>query len=534
MIADDEGIVIDALKFIIEKNFGTSCMVESAKSGRDVIELAERFRPDIAFMDIQMPGINGIEAMKEIRRENANTIFIVVSAYDKFDYAKEAINLGVLEYVNKPIEQTHIVELLKRSMKMVDEEREKRSKDLAIREKLEIVVPFIENGFIYSVLFQENYAEDIENFKRLLGIEQEIGFMMVLECGEAAQNGHFTNPIGTSVRVQSIYPDLRAIIKDYYPDAAVGSMMANKIIIFIPASIPEPEAEYEARIALIDRTREMVRKLRKKVDVYFRVGIGYPTKLEEIEESYKEALKSLKYAQGSVVHVKDLSLTTEYEDNYPIENERRLFEKVEEGDVNAAYIEARNFFSWMVEHYAGYDMDIRLKTMEFVLWAEKIAYLSGGMLYRFTARHEYLDTINNIKDYEELRVWFLDKIAEACRNIAGKKQESSMSIVQMAKEYIKENFAKDISLDEVSREVNISPYYFSKVFKEEAGINFIDYLTEIRMEQAKKLLQQKNLSMKEICVAVGYGDPNYFSRTFKKNVGVTPTEYKEGKIENVD
>ena len=91
MLADDEGIVIDSLKFIIEKEFGDECVVEFAKTGRSVIELAETFRPDIAVMDIQMPGINGIEAMKEIRKNNNNVIFIVMSAYDKFDYAKESI-----------------------------------------------------------------------------------------------------------------------------------------------------------------------------------------------------------------------------------------------------------------------------------------------------------------------------------------------------------------------------------------------------------------------------------------------------------
>lgn len=94
MIADDEGIVIDALKFIIEKSFGETCQVRSAKTGRSVIELAESFRPDIALMDIQMPGINGIEAMKEIRKTNKDIIFIVITAYDKFDYAREAVGLG--------------------------------------------------------------------------------------------------------------------------------------------------------------------------------------------------------------------------------------------------------------------------------------------------------------------------------------------------------------------------------------------------------------------------------------------------------
>ena len=84
-------------------------------------------------------------------------------------------------------------------------------------------------------------------------------------------------------------------------------------------------------------------------------------------------------------------------------------------------------------------------------------------------------------------------------------------------------------MDEVSGIVNISPYYFSKIFKEDTGENFIEYLTNIRIEKAKELLSGSDYSMKEICAMVGYSDPNYFSRTFKKNVGVTPTEYKESR-----
>ena len=104
MIADDEGIVIDSLKYVLEKEFGKDCVIEYAKTGRSVIELAETFRPEISIMDIQMPGINGIDAMKEIREKNKDVIFIVMSAYDKFDYATEAIKLGVLDYITKPME----------------------------------------------------------------------------------------------------------------------------------------------------------------------------------------------------------------------------------------------------------------------------------------------------------------------------------------------------------------------------------------------------------------------------------------------
>ena len=116
LIADDESIVTDGLRFIIDKNFQDECTVECVNTGRKVIEMAEYFRPDIVFMDIQMPGINGIEAMREIRQGNDNTIFIVVSAFLKFDYAKDAIDIGVLEYLNKPVDKEQIVRVLKKAM----------------------------------------------------------------------------------------------------------------------------------------------------------------------------------------------------------------------------------------------------------------------------------------------------------------------------------------------------------------------------------------------------------------------------------
>lgn len=92
--------------------------------------------------------------------------------------------------------------------------------------------------------------------------------------------------------------------------------------------------------------------------------------------------------------------------------------------------------------------------------------------------------------------------------------------------YIQENFSKDISLDEVSGQVNISPYYFSKIFKEETGENFIEYLTRIRIEKAKEFLKQPEVSVKEAGVKSGYTDPNYFSRIFKKQTDMTPSEFK--------
>ena len=114
MLADDEGIVRESLKFIVDKEFPGQFETFEAKTGRRVIELADEVRPDIAFMDIRMPGINGIDAMKEIRTTNPNIVFVVISAYDKFDYAKQALNLGVIDYINKPFDKAQIVAVLKK------------------------------------------------------------------------------------------------------------------------------------------------------------------------------------------------------------------------------------------------------------------------------------------------------------------------------------------------------------------------------------------------------------------------------------
>ena len=525
MLADDEGIVIDSLKFIIEKEFGDICTVEYAKTGRSVIELAESFRPDIAIMDIQMPGINGIDAMKEIRQTNTNTVFIVMSAYDKFDYAKEAIKLGVLEYITKPMEKTKIVAALQKAMEMIDREKEKRSNELLVKEKLETVVPIIESGLIYNILLQEHFVEDIENYKSILGINQKYAYMIAVVCGDEQDGNHMTNAVGSGVKMQKHYQEVRESLKECF-HGIVGTVLANKLAVLVPYE--RDTMDYNERIELIEKARELTRRMRKRIDISFRIGIGGAKEFHDMSESYSEALNALVATTGSVAHVDDLPIRCEYAGDYPIKLEKKLFAEIEDGEMNNAVASARSFFEWMEESHSNI-MDIRLKILEFALWAEHIAYEKGGMTYQLNSRADYLPQIMEMSDLTQLRKWFVDKVMQACQNILSKRTEKSNSIIGLAKDYIRNNYNKDISLDDVSRAVNISPYYFSKIFKENTGENFIEYLTNIRIDKAKELLGTTEYSMKEICSMVGYSDPNYFSRSFKKNVGVTPTEYKEGR-----
>ncbi len=208
--------------------------------------------------------------------------------------------------------------------------------------------------------------------------------------------------------------------------------------------------------------------------------------------------------------------------------EKRLFDEITLGNVSESVSIAQTFFDWMEATYANDNDSVRLKCLEFVLWAEHLAYEKTGRMYEFKSRANYLSELMSLGSLADERIWFTEKIKDAAFWVSNKHEEQSMSAVNQAKQYIDENYMKELTLDDVSRVVNISSYYFSKVFKEETGENFIDYLTKLRIEAAKKLLKTTNKSMKEISAEVGYSDPNYFSRNFKKYTGKTPTDYARG------
>lgn len=526
MLADDEGIVLNALTFILEKNFSGQFEIETAKTGRGAIELAEHFRPDIVFMDIQMPGINGIEAMKEIRKNQPNVIFIVLTAYDKFDYAKESINLGVMEYLNKPVNKNVVTSVVEKAMAEIDHRRARRREDLQIKEKMETVIPVIENGFIYVILFRERLEEDINNYRSLLGIDSDYGFMMAVVFGDETETGTMTNAVGASIKAQiDYYTKVREILKNTFPDAIVGNVSSNKIPVFIPTE--EARLSYNDRIETIEKARLAAHSMTDMTGLSFRIGIGTVQRLKDALKSYDGALRALLKVQGSVAHVDDLPINVEYEEDYPSDLEEEIFERLEEGKTEECLASAERFFDWMVNSYSEDEMNIKLKVLEFVMQGESIMLRSGGQTYRFDSRKNYLQEVVSIQGYEALKKWFMDKLRDAAQGMNTGGEARTNHLIRQAMEYIDTHFHKDISLDDISRELNISAYYFSRLFKEETGENFVDYVTRCRMNRAKELLLDPNLSIKEVCAEVGYSDPNYFSRVFKKYEGMTPTEYKE-------
>jgi len=301
--------------------------------------------------------------------------------------------------------------------------------------------------------------------------------------------------------------------------------MSDRIIVVVPHE--DEVITYEERIEAINRMRSILDRLSEKIELKFRAGIGRIARFADLRVSYQEAIVALRNSRARVTHIDDITTHGVYEDDYPIELERDIFSALQKGYVAAVRDRANAFFDW-INHRAPEDLDsMRLKSLELILRAEYDAFNAGTVNYAYDYRKDYLMQVNAMMDAEQIRVWFLDKMTTIAGTIRDKNEEQSETTISKACKYIQENFQKDISLDDVSKEVNVSPYYFSKLFKEEVGENFIDYLTGLRIECAKELLLRPVLSIREAGIQSGYADPNYFSRIFKKQTGMTPRDYRE-------
>ena len=528
LLADDEGIELDALTYILEKNFPGQCTVETAKTGYDAVELSERFRPDIAVMDIRMPGINGMEAIQAIQAISPGILFIVLTAYDKFEYAKEAIRLSVFEFLTKPVNRMVFADVIRRAMTKVDAERKARTAVLKTRERMENMLPVLESSFVYMLLMQSADPAAYARLFDMLEIDSSHATVMVLELTKMLGG----DILDLDIKANEVYSSIRGLIKEAFV-CVVGPAMANRVIIVRPAAAPENE--YYERLLLIEQGRALAHRVEDKIGVECKLGIGTTVTMERLCESYSQAVKAVKHCKGIVSHINDLPILSDYETGYPAEQEKHLEEMILKGDTQSAAADAEVFFQWMVERYPEHDMAIRLKVLEFVMRAEYFAFHEGGGIkYHFLDRDDYLQTVLAADNYDELKSWFLRKVAESARNVTTKADEKANRVIAKARAFIDRNFNRELTLEEVSREVHVSPYYFSKLFKEQTGENFINYLTLRRVETAKQLLADGRLNIKNICTEVGYNDPNYFSRLFKRFEGVTPTEYREQMLKAAD
>lgn len=528
LIVDDEPISVESIAFMLKKNFTEIENIDTSRSGKDAIEKAYQHHPDLIIMDINMPGINGIDAMKQIRMVDPTVSFLVISAFDYFDYAVEAVALGVAQYLLKPVKEAKFVEAVSKILHQIELEKQQRKRSLEQQERLEMIIPILENGFMHSLCMFGEDTRELQNYCELFGYHNTGGYAIAIEFGQKKSN-HIENKIGAGIQGEKQYEEYKNIIKASL-NCIVSPIMLNRIIVYVFAEGEEGSYDQKAE-AVRGAQKILERATRLYPDIYIGIGRYYKS-IHDAKKSYQEALHALRVLtsledadeiHSHIAHEDDLTTQNEsIENDFEQQMEEEIYARALDQEEASVVMAFENIFGRMC-------LD---SNMEFDLLKKRMIGLVVGFGKRLSniTTDDYYGTLSeiiNATNEEKLFQVCKRFVEEATHHIAAGRQKKTNSIIEKADQYINEHFAEDISLEDIAKEVNLSSYYFSRFYKEVTGFGFSDRLQNVRVEKAKEYLKQEELSIKDVSYLVGYTEPNYFSKIFKKATGLTASEYKK-------
>lgn len=511
LVVDDENIVIESVSHIINQSF-ENVTVQTAYNSREALIRFEQFRPHIIMTDLMMPGMNGIELIERIRRIDHQVKIIIVSAHDHFEFAKEAVKYQVEDYLLKPLSKQKLVTMLEKVMDKVKIEEQSRNQELGNIERFYQSIALVESNFFNSILLGRNYHKFITHYRTILELPFEKGQFAVIEFTNYTSKA---NPEQLSIfnqKVTACSEALKMEVKRKY-NAIVSNPFLNRVMIY---------TEGEEGLLYQD-VLQWVEQVFQKHALKVRIGLGRVKKIEHLVESYAESMMALKLSAETVAVFKTVrqgQITL----NHLIDAKER---------VKRSFIARSRQFSEDLKHFEGLYLKMIANPNESELAEALLIELTVQIYDHFkpkqTQGQHYLSEM--LHKSPMLKIHDFEKLMKEWHMVYIKLSNGNYNeLTYEALKAIQKDYASEITLDAIAEKLNVSPPYLSKLFKEDTGVTFKEYLTELRMEASKRLLADQNISVKEIGFKVGYNDTNYFIRAFKKYEGVTPKDYQRMRI----
>lgn len=531
-LVEDEMVIRRGIKNSIDWEKEGYIFCGEASDGELAYPMIIKEKPDILITDIRMPFMDGLELCKLVKKELPNIKILILSGYDEFDYAKEAIRLGVTEYLLKPISSGKLLEALNGVSESI--RREKEDKDL-VRKYMEEMRENTEHEkqkfFEQMIAGNLSMADALETGKKYemnlsAGMYNLLLFRFTLgeenrKSGELLGEAEYAIEKLTE-RLEYVFEFQRGV------EGWAFLLMADN------------EEQMSERVKELSKDLEEIMKNYSTI-AYFG-GIGQPVaRLRELEESFREAERALAarftMELNRIISVEDIRMAQnvdtlddiEITSFGEIEKTRTMLEKFlnngaedeidEFVDVYINELPEENLKSVLMRQYII--MDAYIVMMSF---CEKIEGIEGEMQAQSEELKNSMKTIQTVEEIKNYIRMLLKKIIGVRDTISGRRYSD---IIEIAKDQIRKTYMSDeISLNTVAAEVGMSPSYFSSIFSKEMGKTFVEYLTEIRMDRAKELLMCSSMKTSEIGYEVGYKDPHYFSYIFKKTQNCTPKEFR--------
>lgn len=520
-IVDDEIDRIEAIKALIPWSDYQIEVCGQANNGMTAFELIKKLQPDIVISDIRMPIMDGLELFEKLKQENIKIKGIILSGYDDFEYAKKAINLNVIEYLLKPCKPEEILEAVIKGKKILEQELNsnnilesyKVSYDESLfRKRSEILKALVLGKNIKLEDIEKNVQ--IDNVKK----KNEKCFLILIFSIDNK------NEITDYKKVEKIKSNIMILAKKHFIKETLVECVENSediiCIMFIDKNY------YKSNALLLN-----INNIKDEIGRSLTVGIGSLVKsIKDINQSYNLATHALEarffLGKNRVINLKDINPYNDMTGVYPINEELDIINCLSTGNKESLAPGVENFYNKLCVD--------KLPSKKFL---QKITISLCSRIYKFC-----IDKNINVKDIFDSELEIFDKledcetimelkiyICSVLNNVVDKIKEVSKKnvVITLAVEYIIKNYNKDISLEVVSKELYISTGYLSLLFKQEMKVNFIDFISNYRIEKAKELLKDNSLKNYQVARQVGFNDEKYFSQLFKKHTGITPTQYRQ-------
>ncbi len=529
-LVEDEILIREGIKKNVNWQQEGFSFVGEASDGELAYPLITSTRPDILITDIRMPFMDGLELSRLVKKELPDIKILVLSGYNEFEYAQEAINIGITDYLLKPITAAKLLKAIKKISKNIEEER--RQKQFVIAYQKEQA----ENGRLAKQKLFGRLVSGQYPVSALLGEGRELGVDLVATQYNIVLFQVFT---GEGEKYSDEQDRIAAEIE------ALTEAMQRVIMIdrgglegfaFLLQGTEEANVE--------EILPEFLKKLEKIVERYpdaeYFGGVGVTVgRLSELKDCFEKASRAYAYRylwdRNQIVEGKteEEQKTVDGELSIGALNVKNLERNAigrflatglleEIPDFVEGYFHSlgeNNTQSMLFRQYITMDAYIKAAGM-----VEKLGYDSAMLVEQCGDFNSMADTFISV----EQSVSYIKHVLETAIQLRDAvSQKKYAQILEDVREYIRQNFRnEEISLNTVAARVNLSPNHFSTIFSQETGQTFVEYLTSVRMEKAKELLRNSTMKISDIAFEVGYRDAHYFSYLFKKTQECTPREYR--------
>lgn len=519
MLAEDEQEVLQAmLRTIRWEKHGFEPPV-GCRDGRDAIaRLEEGFAPDVLITDICMPFVDGLELTRYINEHLPNTVVVVLTGYDDFSYAQNAIKLQVYDYLLKPVTPMNINELLDR----LREQLESRGANV-IERALQIAGSHFLNRLVTKRLDSSVIKENCRLHKFGFTGRYHIAAALDVDLPTPVTIDDNNNLELMRYGLFNIAQELT----EKSPETIV--FQGNDGRTNLLADADDRDGAYEAANRL---TALIAQTVCGGLKITVSAGIGEPVAyLDELHLSHAQAVTALGYrffyGEASIICAADIDIKKSGEIDYAA-CERQFEAAVKTQDLQKALQAVGELTDQLKDNHIAFD--------KCVLYTQKLAMRLINLTTDMIGEQE-MDTLE--KTWEESNFYqapTLARLEDMLRELCGKvfqmfelvKSDTAATQVMKAEAYIRDHYSDpNLSLNAITEHLAISTSYFSAIFKSKTGSTFVEYLTRVRMDRAKQILEFTDRRTYEAADDVGFSDPHYFSVAFKRSTGMTPKEYRE-------